>query len=631
MCGIVGAVLPGGAPIDRGVVARMTATLLHRGPDGEGTFFAAGVGLGHRRLSIVDLSPASAQPMLGPTGTVLTFNGEIYNWGAVRADLAARGRHVESRGDTEVLLGALDVWGEAALARIEGMFAFGYWDPERRTLLLARDRFGEKPLYYTLLGDGGRDGVVFASELRALLEHPRVRDDRTIDAVAVAQYFLHEFVPAPASILTNVRKLGAGELLRWVEGKAAVVTRYYAVSSRSATNVVPDARELAGELLRRTEEATRARLVADVPVGVFLSGGLDSSFIAACATRVHSRVKTFTVGFDDSSFDESSHARLVAEHLGTDHVEYRLSTRTLIDTVPATLDWMDEPFADSSLLPTTLLAREARREVTVALGGEGGDELLAGYPTFVIDLARGRLPACPHVVARAAARIAAALPADARNFSMSFSARQFAQGLDAQGPRRHAGWLAAMLPRDLAAVAGPRLHEGATRRAFDAVDACASASDSPFDAATNFYLKVYLAEGVLTKVDRATMRASLEARAPLLDTAVAEFCLSLPPRYRVRGRTTKWLMRQVVKSLLPASIVGRPKKGFGAPVGAWIRGPLRELAETTLAPNRVREGGWLDADAISRMLSAHVRGAADLRKPLYAALVFERWRQRWCP
>ncbi len=631
MCGIVGIVRGGGAPADRDAVLRMTASLEHRGPDASGSFFADGVGFGHRRLSIVDLSPASAQPMVGPRGTALTFNGEIYNWKPLRSVLATKGRKVQSTGDTEVLLAALDTWGERALDRIEGMFAFGYWDPAQRSLLLARDRFGEKPLYYAPLGEKGRDGVVFASEMRALFAHPYVQADRTIDAVAVTQFLLHDFVPAPRSILERVKKLPAGHVLRWIDGKGLETEPYFVPRSRRRPFTRREIPGLVGELVRRTEDATRDRLVADVPVGIFLSGGLDSSFLAACAARVHPRVKTFTIAFDDPSFDESAHARLVARHLGTDHVEHRLSREMMLDLVPSTLDWIDEPFADASLLPMTLLARAARQEVTVALGGDGGDELLAGYPTFVVDQVLGRLPAWPAWLARLARRVATVVPADTGYFSTSFKARQFTQGLDASGARRHASWLATVLPRDLGSVAGPRLRAAGDVGAFDPVDACAASARTPFDAATAFYLKIYLGEGVLTKVDRATMRASLESRAPLLDSGVVEFCLSLPPQVCVHGPTTKWLMRRAVDSLLPRSIVRRPKRGFGAPVGAWLRGPLRPLAEATLAPDRLRDGGWLDPSAVSKMLAAHVAGTADHRKPLWAAMVFEHWRQRWCP
>ena len=289
---------------------------------------------------------------------------------------------------------------------------------------------------------------------------------------------------------------------------------------------------------------------------------------------------------------------------------------------------MDEPFADSSLLPMTLLAREVRRDVTVALGGDGGDELLGGYPTFVVDEALAHMPAWPTKVAEAARLALRALPHQDGNLSLSFRASQLTQGLSWSGARRHAAWLAPLLPHDLSRLAGPRLAEASVTRAFDAVDEAARATGTRFDAATSFYLKLYLGEGVLAKVDRATMRASLEARAPLLDTGVAEFCLTLPLRFRVRGFTTKWLMREAMKPLVPASIVGRPKKGFGAPVGQWLRGPLRSLAKETLAADRLAEGGWLDPKGVAEMMSAHLEGRSDLRKPLWAAVVFEHWRQR---
>ena len=568
---------------------------------------------------------------------VLNYNGELYNHPVLRRRLAAAGVTFRGGSDTEVLLAAVSEWGLGpALEASEGMFALALWDRYRRQLHLARDRFGEKPLYYAPLGPDGRDGLVFASELRALLLHPSVAADRAVDPAAVAQFFLHEFVPAPRTILSNVRKLPAGSLLRWRDGAGLSIGEYYAPPR--PVRAVDHAGPAAEELVRLVSRSTGARLVADVPVGLFLSGGLDSSFLAACAVQAHPRVRTFTVGFDDPSFDESAHARQVARHLGTEHTEIPLRTSAMLDLLPGALDWMDEPFADSSLLPTTLLAREVRREVTVALGGEGGDELLGGYPTFVVDqyllrlASRSMRPTLAHGLGRLARQAARLVPADPRNFSPSFKARQLAQGLalvGASGARRHASWLAPLLPTDLVRLAGPRLRDEAIGHAWDAVDTSASGSATPFDQATRFYLRLYLAEGVLAKVDRATMRASLEARAPLLDRSVVDFCLSLAPELCVRRMTTKRLMRIAAAKLLPDSILGRPKKGFGAPVGAWLQGPLRPLVEATLHPDKVRDGGWLDPKGISKMVDDHVSGRADLRKPLYAALVFEHWRQRW--
>jgi asparagine synthase (glutamine-hydrolysing) len=629
VCGIAGVVLAAGRAPDRGVVEAMTASLLHRGPDASGIHVAPGVAFGHRRLSIVDLSPLSAQPMVTTAGQALTYNGEIYNWKSLRGDLEREGEAFCSAGDTEVLLLALRRWGTAALGRLEGMFAFGYWDASLRRLTLARDRFGEKPLYYAPIGADGRGGVVFASEMRAMLAHPDLHAARAIDEAAVAQFFLHEFVPAPRTILRGVHKLCAGEALTWTEEGGVVLERYYDpfVPSRRRTPI-SDA-DAVRELVRLTERATAARLDADVPVGVFLSGGLDSSLLAACAVRAHPRVNTFTVAFDDASFDESTHARRVAHHLGTTHVEHRISTGSLLDVVPGVLDFMDEPHSDSSLLPMTLLAREARREVTVALGGEGGDELLGGYPTFLLEQALSRVAPAPGWIGETVRRVARVLPVNAASFSLAFMARQLAQGIDAEGARRHASFLAPLLPADLARLAGPRLTPADLGLAFDATVASSVGVDTWFDVATAFYLKVYLGEGVLTKVDRATMRASLEGRAPLLDRKLAEFCLSLPPRMAIRGRTTKWLMREALRPLVPRFIVRRPKKGFGAPIGAWLRGPLRGLAEAALSTDGVAAGGWLDPKRVRAMLDEHVSGRRDHRKAVYTALVFEHWRQRW--
>jgi asparagine synthase (glutamine-hydrolysing) len=622
VCGIVGIALAGGARPDPALLRAMSDTLAHRGPDGDGVAVMDGCGFAHRRLAIVDLSAASAQPMLTPDGgAMLTFNGEIYDYAAARA--ALEGEAFRSTGDTEVLLHALRRWDLAALRRLHGMFAFGYWDADARALLLARDRFGKKPLYYAPFGADGREGVAFASELRALLAHPRVRAERAVDPVAVTQYLVHEAVPQPRSILANVKKLGPGEALRWTERGGARVETWYAPAFGNRVRGSVD--ELAAELTRRVDRAVARRLVADVPVGIFLSGGLDSSFVAACAVRHHPRVKTFAIGFDDPSFDERAHAEAVARHLGTDHRVEVLSADALLELLPATLDAMDEPHADSSILPTTLLAGVARREVIVALGGDGGDEILAGYPTFVVD--QLPIPAAP-TLGRALGAVAARFPAGGENFSTGFKLRQMSLGLGARGALRHASWLASFAPAALPRTLGPALRPLASQ-ALDAARAAARGTDTDFDAATAFYLRVYLAEGVLQKVDRATMRVSLEARAPLLDTEVVEFCLSLPASLRVRGSTTKWLMRRAMDAMVPRSILERPKKGFGAPVGQWLRGPLKERLRDTLSPSRLAETGWVDPATVAGWIDAHLEGRADHRKALYTLLVLEHWRRRW--
>jgi asparagine synthase (glutamine-hydrolysing) len=627
MCGIAGLALPDDAPPDAALVRAMADRLAHRGPDGHGVLAMPGCTFGHRRLAIVDLSPLGAQPMRTDDGAaMLTFNGEIYDFAALRAELAAMGYAFRSRSDTEVLLHALDAWGVAALEHVHGMFAFGHWSAPTRTLTLARDRFGKKPLYYAPLGDErGSGGIAFASELSALLVHPEVRARREVDPVAVAQYLVHEFVPQPRSILAQVRKLGPGERLHWSPDRGASLDRWWA--PRTGVRLRGDERELTAELGRRVQRAVERRLVADVPVGIFLSGGIDSSLVAACAAATHPRVKTFAIGFDDPSFDESAHAELVARHLGTDHVTEVLSERALIDLVEPTLDAMDEPHADGSILPTTMLARLARRSVTVALGGDGGDETLAGYPTFVVDQILSRLPSSA-AAGKVLAAIAGLVPASDGNFSTAFKLQQMAHGLRARGAERHARWLAPVDPDALPSLLGPALRAGAGG-ALDAARAAGVGAATDFDAATAFYLQVYLSEGVLQKVDRATMRVSLEARAPLLDTEVVAFCLALPERLRLRGTTTKYLLRKVLGARVPPSILERPKKGFGAPVGRWLRGPLRELLQDTLSPGRLRVGGWFEPAFVERAMREHLSGARDHRKVLYSLLVLEHWRRRW--
>ena len=627
MCGIAGIATPTAAVPGTGEVRAMIARLVHRGPDGDGVHAMPGCVFGHRRLAIVDLSPLGAQPMCAPgDAAMLTFNGEIYDFAALRAELESAGYAFRSRSDTEVLLHALDRWGAGALEHVHGMFAFGHWDARTATLTLARDRFGKKPLYYAPLGDAsGSGGVAFASELGALLEHAEVRARREIDPVAVAQFFVHEFVPQPRSILAGVRKLGAGERLTWSAATGVRVDTWW--RPNFGVRLRGDTRELTEELSRRVTRAVSRRLVADVPVGVFLSGGIDSSFVAACAVEAHPRVKTFAIGFEDPSFDESSHAALVAKHLGTDHATEVLSESALVDLVVPTLDAMDEPHADGSILPTTLLARLARRSVTVALGGDGGDEIMAGYPTFSVDQVLSRLPVMPGA-GRLAGLLAARLRPGDGNFSTAFKVQQFAQGLGSRGAERHARWLAPMDPDDLRSLLAPALR-GAAANALDAARASSEGTATDFDAATAFYLRVYLADGVLQKVDRATMRVSLEARAPLLDTEVATFCLALPESLRLRGTTTKYLLRRALGNRVPRSILERPKKGFGAPIGRWLRGPLRELLLDTLSPARMRIGGWFEPAFVARHVDEHLSGARDHRKLLFALICVEHWRRRW--
>lgn len=633
MCGIVGVAMANEAPVEESLVRAMMRTIEHRGPDGEGVYLAPGIGLGHRRLAIVDVSDASAQPMRGARG-LLTYNGEIYDYAAVRARLERLGERFRSGGDVEVLLRTIERHGSAGLGALRGMFAFAYWAERDRSLLLARDRQGEKPLYYALFGDRGRDGIAFGSELRALLAHPRVRGERAIDPVALGQLLLHEYVPAPRSILVGVRKLGAGEQLEWSATRGAVVSQWEEGSERTwppprgaRHGRSPDAAALERELVALGERVVQEELVADVPVGVFLSGGLDSSFVAACAARVGGRVRTFTIGFEESTFDESAHARAVARHIGSEHAEERFSARALGELVPSIVDDADEPLADSSLLPTTMLARLARRHVKAVLGGDGGDEVFAGYPTFVAD---AFLPRAPWPAgANAVAAIASRLPPSSDDLPLSLKLRQLARGMRGAGARRHARFLSALLPEDLSAVLIPPWDSAGSEATWEATDRAAAGATKPFEVATGFYLRCYLPEGVLAKVDRATMRASLEARSPLLDPRMVRFGLELPRSFRLRGATTKWLLRKAVARLVPGPVSRRPKKGFGAPVAAWLRGALSPFLRDTLSFESVKRAGLLRPEVVSAMVERHVRGEVDHGKVLWAFAILMRWHARW--
>ncbi len=570
---------------------------------------------------------------------LLVYNGEIYGYPEARLQLEALGERFRSAGDVEVLLRTVERHGVGGLRGLRGMFAFAYYREQERSLLLARDRQGEKPLYYAPFGDHGREGIAFASELRSLLVHPRVRAERALDPVAIGQYLLHEFVPAPRSILAGVKKLPAGHYLEWSAERGTEIAPWD--TGPEATWPPPrdrDARDpdnLSRELLRLGEQSVRPRrLVADVPVGVLLSGGLDSSFVAVCAVRAAVGVRTFTIGFDEPSFEESGHARAVARHLGTVHSEQRLSGRAMLDLVPSVLDSTDEPFADSSMLPTTLLSRLAARSVKVVLGGDGGDRRPCSprYPTFVADqVLEGSLPPVPLPrIARAIDAFAQRMPISDSSTSFAFRARQASQGLAEHGARRHASFLAPVVPQHLADLLAQEWVPSMAD-VWEATDRAGRRGVDDFDAATGFYLRCYLAEGVLTKVDRATMGASLEARAPLLDPRIVRFCLALPRSLRLRGLTTKWLLRRTLalEGFLPRAIGQREKQGFGAPVGAWLRGPLADLLHDTLAPDAVRSTGLFRPERVASLVEEHIARRRDHRKILWALVVLAHWHRRW--
>lgn len=607
MCGIAGFVGRG----DRALIERMTARLAHRGPDAQAVTIdeAQGVYLGHRRLSILDLE-GGAQPMTDGELTIV-FNGEIYNFQALRDELERGGARFRSdHSDTEVLLHGYRAWGDALPGRLNGMWAFVIHDRRTRTLFASRDRFGKKPFYYR-----HAPGLfAFASELSALREHPDVPS--TLDRLALRKYFAYGYVPAPATLVEGVRKLPGGCSLRLdlASGQLAV-QRYwrYCVEPDAALASRP-AGELAEELSALIDRSVARRLVADVPVGLFLSGGVDSSTIAAIALRQagRDRLRTFSIGFDEASFDESASARSVAAHIGADHQLRRLSVEDARTALPTLLASLDEPIADSSILPTWLLCGFAREQVTVALGGDGADELFAGYDPFkALRYARWYSKMVPTPVHRAVLALASRMPVSHRYMSFDFRLKRMLRGVDRSPALRLPVWLAPASEADLAdLLAEPVALEEVYAEAIEAWESCPSSDD--VDRASSFFVELYLQDDILVKVDRASMLHSLEVRAPFLDVELVDFARRLPSTLKLRAGQTKWLLKEVAASLLPDGIVHRRKQGFALPVGRWLaEGRIGDSLEVP-AP---RDAVW------SRRLAEHRAGKADHRLYLWSEIM----------
>jgi asparagine synthase (glutamine-hydrolysing) len=624
MCGIAGfAALSADRPLDAADVRAMLDRVAHRGPDDEGVWTAPGVVLGHRRLAIIDVA-GGHQPLFGErASTAIVGNGEVYNFRELRRELEALGHHWRSHSDTEVAAHAYDAWGVDFLQRLDGMFAIALWDGARRRLVLARDRLGEKPLYWTVA-----DGLlIFGSELTAVLAHPAVRPE--IDPAALSTYLALEYVPAPATILRGVSKLEAGTVLVLEQGRVAV-RPWWQLVPHAMAETLPYA-EAVRELRRRLEHAVRSRLVSDVPLGIFLSGGIDSSAIAALAAK-QGALETFSIGFDEASFDESAYAREVALRIGSHHHEHVVRGSEMPELVPALGRLLDEPLGDASILPTSVLSRFARERVTVALGGDGGDELFAGYPMHQAQRVASWARLLPAALHRALDAAAATLPVSHGNFALGFRVRSFLRGSAAQPPLNHALWMSSFSPAEQRTLLEPDVLAAAGQAdgalaAFER--AWAASAGAPLLArATHLDAVTYLPNDILMKVDRASMAVALEVRAPFLARDVVEFAFAQPDGYRMRGLTGKRMLRDAVRDLLPERVLARPKKGFGMPVAAWLNGPLRPLAEDMLGGTRLEREGWFRPGTVARMLREHYAGDADHRKPLWTLLVFQLWREQ---
>ncbi len=619
MCGICGLVsLDGATPPDPDVLAAMSETLVHRGPDSEGAVVDGPVGLAARRLSIIDLEGGD-QPIANEDGTIhVVQNGEIYNHRALRRDLERRGHRFATACDTEVLVHLYEERGPAFVEELRGMFAIALWDSRARRLVLGRDRFGIKPLLYRM-----HEGVLsFASELKAILRQPGFA--ATVDLEALGAFLAFNAIPAPLTIFEKVRKLPAGHVLVW-DGGEPRVSRYARPRPADPEDVRDEPMEvLAAELRDRLRNSVRAHLVSDVPVGVMLSGGVDSSALTALASQESSeRVMTFSIGFEESSFDELSTARLVAERYGTDHHELVVRPDA-IELLPKLVDAFDEPFADSSALPTYLVSELASRDVKVALSGEGGDELFGGYYTYVADAIAPWAGRAASVLRPAVE----ALPSSSSKASFDYRAKRFVRGARLPSLERHHAWKEIFSPD-----ARADLLSASARHRADPLDVYREryAETEGADELARLQdvdLGIYLVDDLLVKTDRASMAHSLEARVPFLDTVVADLALALRRRHKVMGFAKKRLLRRALAPLVPRAVVHGRKQGFSAPIAAWLRGELEPFAREVLSPQAISRQGYFRPEAVTRLIDDHVSRREDLSRQIWGLLSFTLWCDR---
>ncbi|MBX3265789.1 MAG: asparagine synthase (glutamine-hydrolyzing) [Acidobacteria bacterium] len=643
MCGIAGWINLKRSDSNGGaeqVLHLMCDTIVHRGPNSEGLWLDETVALGMRRLSIIDLETGDQPVFNCDRSVVVMMNGELYNYREVRAELEKKGHKFTTKSDTEVLPHLYEEYGEGLLEHVNGMYAFSLWDSRRKKLVIARDRFGEKPLYYGVFDDT----LIWASELKAILAHPAVKPE--LDLNALRHFVSFDYVPAPMSIFKGIHKLPAAHVLT-VENGEVTTRRYWDISWTSSPPFEGGVAEgrggsLSGDgtLVRKAEElrdllsdAVRMRLVSDVPLGILLSGGIDSSTVAAFAVQhATERVKTFSIGFEEDSFDESKYARQVARHLNTEHYEDKLSAATAGDLISEIGTWLDEPMSDGSLIPTFLLARFVRKHVTVALGGDGGDELFAGYPMYYAHTVAAKYLAIPSILRRGFIEpLVNALPVSTKNMSFDYKAKRFVRASHYDDVTRHHSWFGSfsvdqhkqLFSKDFLAQTDADIYSG-VRELVGGSDA-----KNVIEQMQYADINYYLAEDILTKVDRAAMAVSLETRAPFLDPRVGQFAASIPVEYKLKGKSGKVILKEAMRDLLPQDILHRPKKGFGIPIAEWLKGRLNPLMHDMLAPERLKQQGLFNPDYVQRLITEHETGRASHHKELWTLLVFQLWSRNF--
>lgn len=621
MCGIAGIVNTHDPVINRKVLTDMNRAIASRGPDGDGFFVDEHVGLAHRRLAIIDLN-TGGQPMTSIDGRyTIVFNGEIYNFQILRNQLIKAGILFKTQSDTEVLLQLYILKGPAALQELNGMFAFVIWDKSTKKLFAARDRMGKKPFYFARIDHD----FIFASELKALLKFPSLKHEMNFKALQA--FFTYESVPEPLSIIQGVEKLPAGHYLEWQQD-TLTLHRYWTPSFLPHHNL--DERAAGQHLMQLLDEATRLRMISDVPLGVFLSGGIDSSAVVALMAkhRAGKDIQTFSIHFNEASYDESLYSETVAKKFGTAHHTEVLSADRMLAILPDVTRYMDEPFADGSILPTYLLSQFTRKHVTVALGGDGADEIFCGYPTFFATRFANCFDKLPQAFKSLIKKSANLLPRSDNNMSLDFKINQFLRAENYDAVLKNQIWLAGITPNDQTPLFTSESHTKANH--FDTLSLITQElkhCDSTL-AGENllyFYQKFYLQSDLLVKTDRASMANSLEVRAPFLDVDVVEFANRLPYGFKLKGVTTKYLLKKIFNRTLPAMITQRPKKGFGIPMARWLKTDLKNLLIETLRQERIEQDGIFVWGAVRKYIDEHLSGRENHRKPLFCLLMLHLW------
>lgn len=626
MCGITGFVGQG----NKEILKRMTRSLSHRGPDDEGFFIQKNVGLGHRRLSIIDLTTGH-QPVYNEDKTVVTIcNGEIYNFKDLRKRLEEKGHKFYTQSDTEVIVHLYEEKGENFLEELNGMFAITLWDEKEKKLILARDRLGKKPLYYSLFSQT----LIFGSELKAILVHPKVKKE--IDFFSLAKYLNYEYIPSPQTIFKGIYKLGPGEFLVYQKGEVEK-KKYWDIKFNSnlksqISKLKED--ELLEGLDRHLERSVKMRLIADVPLGVWLSGGIDSTTITYYAQKNSIKpVKTFSIGFTEPSFDESKYIRKAVNFFKTEHYEKIFTSKDCQDLILGIIEFLDEPLADASVIPTYLLSKFTREKVKVALGGDGGDELFMGYPTFQAHRLATTYKILPSFLRKNLVEpIINHLPTSFRNISFDFKLKRFISGFEEKPEIRDQIWMGSFHPKEFQKLFLPEIcQQIQSKNIFENIENyLTKVAQEPLENRLIYlYLKNYLQEDILVKTDRTSMAVGLEVRAPLLDYQLVEFVNSIPSKLKLKGLTTKYLFKKLMEDKIPKECVYRPKKGFGIPIGKWIQNELKIFVLDLFNPTKIKREGIFNFSYINRLFGEHFSGKKDHRKLLWTLILFEIWLEKW--